>query len=167
MSSSWPKQKQQISKVSWILKFYWDFQIMRFLKNHQWIWNSVFSSFISEIMLFWWSADASQYHADPIMLVRNSISIPFLRTSSLKRSILLGNKIKVKTNIWISITCIFTYIKGVNLACVSFYGQYTMINTICDLDRCLLLYSKFFSTPDWSLFCYLIYISSVCMSERI
>ena len=54
----------------------------------------------------------------PLMLFRNSNFIPFLRTSGLKKSIILGNKIKVKTNFLILITFIFTYIHSVNLACV-------------------------------------------------
>ena len=54
----------------------------------------------------------------PFMLFRSSNFIPFLRTSGLKKSIILGNKIKVKTNFWILLTCMFTYIQSVNLACV-------------------------------------------------
>ena len=54
------------------------------------------------------------------MLIRKLKFIPFLRTSGLKKNILLGNKIKVKTNIWILITCIFTYNHGVSLACFRF-----------------------------------------------
>ena len=54
----------------------------------------------------------------PFMLFRNSNFILFLRTSGLKKSIILGNKIKVKTNFWIFITFIFTIIHSVNLACV-------------------------------------------------
>ena len=53
-----------------------------------------------------------------LMLFRSSNFIPFLRTSGLKKSIILGNKIKVKTNFWILVICIFTYIQSVNLACV-------------------------------------------------
>ena len=48
---------------------------------------------------------------NPLMLFRNSNFIPFLRTSGLM-------KIEVKTNFWILITFIFTYIHSVNLACV-------------------------------------------------
>ena len=54
----------------------------------------------------------------PLILFRYSNFIPFVRTSGLIKSIILGNKIKVKTNFWILITCIFTYIHSVNLACV-------------------------------------------------
>ena len=54
----------------------------------------------------------------PVMLFRYLNFIPFLRTYGLKKSIILCNKIKVKTNLWILITCIFTYIHSVNLACV-------------------------------------------------
>ena len=53
----------------------------------------------------------------PLMIFRNSKFIPFLISSGLKkRLIILGNKIKVKTNFWILITFIFTYIHSVNLA---------------------------------------------------
>ena len=52
----------------------------------------------------------------PLMLFQNSNFIPFLRTSGLKKSIILGNKLSVKTNFWILIF-IFTYIHSVNLAC--------------------------------------------------
>ena len=95
------------------------------------------------------------------MLIRNFNFIPLLRTSGLKKSILLGNKIKVKTNIWIVITRIFTYIYSVNLACVlnssyfnkscqfcqnvwcvAFYGQYT----IWFLDRTNVLGDKAFNS---------------------
>ena len=54
----------------------------------------------------------------PLMIFRNSNFIPFIRTSGLKKSIILGNKIKVKTNFWILIAFVFTYIHSVNLACV-------------------------------------------------
>ena len=36
----------------------------------------------------------------------------------MKKSISLGNELKVRTNIWISIICIFTYIHNVNTTCV-------------------------------------------------
>ena len=52
------------------------------------------------------------------MLSRYLNFILFLRISGLKRTILLGNKFKVKINIRILITFIFTYIHSVNLACV-------------------------------------------------
>ena len=57
------------------------------------------------------------------MLFRHLNFIPFLRTSGLKKNIILGNQIKVKTNIWILITCIFTYIHSMNLAFV--------LNSLC------------------------------------
>ena len=52
----------------------------------------------------------------PLMLYRSSNFILFLRTFGLKKNIILGKKIKVKTNFLILITCIFTYIQSVNLA---------------------------------------------------
>ena len=54
----------------------------------------------------------------PLMLFRISNFIKFLRTSGSKKSIIVGNKLKVKTNFLILITFIFTYIHSVNLRCV-------------------------------------------------
>ena len=69
MWSLWPSElekKQQIFLISWIRKFYRDFQNMRFVKNHQWFWKLVFSSFFYEIMRFLWPANASLYNVDSL-----------------------------------------------------------------------------------------------------
>ena len=87
---------------------------MPFLKNNQ----SVFSAFLYEIITFCDQLIQVYITLTPLMLFHTSNFIPFLRTSGLKKSIILGNKIKVKTNFWILITFIFTYIHSVNLACV-------------------------------------------------
>ena len=86
----------------------------------------------------------------PLMLFRSSNFLPFLRTSGLKKSIILGNKIKVKTNFWILVTCIFTYIQSVNLACVlySYFCEIWFLETFKILSilsnvLCFALYGQY------------------------
>ena len=92
---------------------------MRFLKNHQCFFeNRSFRHFSMKVCVFCDQLMQVFITLTPLVIFRNSNFIPFLRTSGLKKSIILGNKIKVKTNFLMLITFIFTYIHSVNLACV-------------------------------------------------
>ena len=91
---------------------------MRFLKINSDFENRSFRHFSMKLCAFCDQLIQVYITLTPEMLFRNLNFIPFLRTSSLKKSIILGNKIKVKTNFLILITCIVSYIQSVNLACV-------------------------------------------------
>ena len=71
---------------------------MRFLKITSDFENRSFRNFSMKVCTFCDQLMQVYITLTPLMLFRNSNFIPFLRTSGLKKSIILGNKIKVKTN---------------------------------------------------------------------
>ena len=91
---------------------------MRFLKITSDFENRSFRRFSMKLCAFCDHLMQVYITMTPLMLFRNLNFIPFLRTSCLKKSIILCNKIKVETNFWILIMSIHTYIHSVNLACV-------------------------------------------------
>ena len=67
----------------------------------------------------------------------------------MKKSILLDNRIKVKTNIWILITCIYLYlhVHSVNLACVlnllNVIFRDFKISQFCQNAWCVVFYGQY------------------------
>ena len=83
---------------------------MRFLKIDSDFENPYFRHFSLKLCAFCDQLMHAYITLTPYMLLCYLYFIPFLRTSGSKKSILFGNKIKVKTNIWVLMTCIFTSI---------------------------------------------------------